>query len=173
MSSEETHRLDAGTIAALYVEFSDELRAFLLGVLRDSDRAAEALQATFVKVAEAGHTARKDSFKGWLFKVALNEALGIKRRLQRDARLVARPVWQRTDVHERPDETAVRRESIEQVRLRLNELPEELRQIVELRIFSDLTFARIADELKLPLGTVLTRMRTALKRLAARFPDES
>lgn len=172
MSVDDPDRLDPNAIAALYVEFADEVRAFLLGVLRNPDLAAEALQATFVKVLEAGHTARQESFRGWLFKVALNEALGIRRKQQRDARLTAKPVWQPSEVHDRPDETAVRRETIEQVRRQLHDLPDELREVVRLRIFEDLTFARIADELNLPLGTVLTRMRTALKKLAQRIRDE-
>ena len=67
-------RLDPAVVAGLYEEYGGELRAFLTGVLRDSGLAADALQSTFVKAVERGHTAQADSLKGWLFRVAYHEA---------------------------------------------------------------------------------------------------
>lgn len=165
--TESSEPLDSA--ALLYAEHSDELRTFLLGVLRNPDLAAEALQATFVKVLEFSQTAKPETFKGWLFKVALNEALGIKRLQKRDRQLTEKPVWRPSETHKQPDETVLHQETIEQVRGQLQQLSPELREIVHLRIFEDLTFAAIADKLNLPLGTVLTRMRTALKKLSERL----
>ena len=73
-------RIDPTVVAALYVQHADELRAFLLGVLRDGHLAADVLQATFVKAIEQGHTAHEESLKSWLFQVAYREALLVKRR---------------------------------------------------------------------------------------------
>lgn len=165
--TESSEPLDS--VALLYAEHSRELRIFLLGVLRDPDLAAEALQATFVKVLEFSQTANPETFKGWLFKVALNEALGIKRLQKRDRQLTEKPVWRPSETHNQPDETVLHQETIEQVRGQLQKLAPELREVVHLRIFEDLTFAAIADKLNLPLGTVLTRMRTALKKLSERL----
>ena len=158
--------------AVHYAEHSDELRSFLLGVLRDPDLTAEALQATFVKVLEHSHQARPESFKGWLFKVALNEALGLKRRQKRDAKLKDKPVWKPIETDDRPDETILHRETLDRVRQNLKTLPPEQYEVVHLRIFEDLKFAEIAEKLKLPLGTVLTRMRLALKTLQLRLKSE-
>jgi RNA polymerase sigma-70 factor (ECF subfamily) len=44
-------------------------------------------------------------------------------------------------------------------------LPETLREVVTLRLSTDLKFQEIADLLELPLGTVLSRMHTAMNRL--------
>jgi RNA polymerase sigma-70 factor (ECF subfamily) len=165
--TESSEPLDSA--ALLYAEHSHELRTFLLGVLRDPDLAAEALQGTFVKVLEFSQTANPETFKGWLFKVALNEALGIKRLQKRDRQLTEKPVWRPSETHNQPDERLLHRETIEQVRGQLHQLSPELREVVHLRIFEDLTFAAIADKLNLPLGTVLTRMRTALKKLSERL----
>jgi RNA polymerase sigma factor (sigma-70 family) len=165
--TESSEPLDSA--ALLYAEHSGELRTFLLGVLRDPDLAAEALQATFVKVLEFSQTAKPETFKGWLFKVALHEALGIRRRQKRDRQLTHKPVWRPSEIHDQPDETVLHRETIEQVRGQLQQLSPELQEVVHLRIFEDLTFAAIADKLQLPLGTVLTRMRTALKKLSERL----
>ncbi len=44
-------------------------------------------------------------------------------------------------------------------------LPADQLQVVQLRIYEEQTFQEIARRLELPLGTVLTRMRLALKKL--------
>ncbi|MCA9247413.1 MAG: hypothetical protein KDA42_09870, partial [Planctomycetales bacterium] len=52
------------------------------------------------------------------------------------------------------------------------ELPSEQREVVRMRIYEEKKFAEIAAELELPLGTVLTRMRLALKKLEAALGQE-
>ena len=64
-----------------------------------------------------------------------------------------------------PWEEAIRDEEAAAVRRALATLPFEQRQVVEARIQRGQTFAAIAAELGLPLGTVLTRMRLALAKL--------
>ena len=63
---------------------------------------------------------------------------------------------------------AMQAESAEQLKKALKELPESWQQIVSLRIYENLTFQQIADQLDIPLGTALTRMRRALERLKKR-----
>ena len=169
MTGPEEGRLDPAVVAALYEEYGGELRAFLTGVLRDSDLAGEALQATFAKVIERGHTARKDSLKGWLFRVSYHEAMAIRRRQQLQKKSQRRLAWNFEQSGPSPEETVVRWEQVERVRAAVNNLPPEQRQVVHLRIYDEKTFAVIADELGLPLGTVLTRMRLALRKLARTF----
>jgi RNA polymerase sigma-70 factor (ECF subfamily) len=57
------------------------------------------------------------------------------------------------------------------VRAALARLPEQLQTVVRLRIHDNLTFAEIAARLEIPLGTALTRMRTALAKLKAVLTD--
>ena len=66
---------------------------------------------------------------------------------------------------EQSETSALRQESIEQVRKAIDQLSPEQQQVVRLRIYEDRKFAEIADELAIPLGTVLTRMRAATQKL--------
>jgi RNA polymerase sigma-70 factor (ECF subfamily) len=172
LTGSDDGRLDPSVVAALYVKHADELRAFLTGVLRDGELAGEALQATFAKAVEQGHTARQESLKGWLFRVAYNEAMGIRRRQQTQKRIYNKLAWNQNASSHSPEETVVRWEQVELVRAALKILPDEQQQVVRMRIYDEKTFQVIADELNLPLGTVLTRMRLALKKLAACFDSE-
>ena len=58
---------------------------------------------------------------------------------------------------------------MEVVRQAIDELPEAQRQIVCLRIYDEKTFAEIAEELQIPLGTALSRMRAAVSKLKERL----
>lgn len=158
-------RIDPALVAALYKEHGEELRAFLTGVLRDRDQAEEALQASFAKTVEAGHTARQESLKGWLFRVAYHEALALRRKRKRQQDSLQKLSHAPRKAVGTPEEDVARRELVAEVRAALNLLPAEQREIVCERIYHQKTFAVIAEERQLPLGTVLTRMRLAMQKL--------
>lgn len=169
----EGERLHPDVVAALYSEHAVELRSFLTGVLRDADLAGDVLQAAFTKAVEVGHTSQEESRKAWLFRVAFNEAMQIKRRgriHERSTRQLAR-IREEHDSGRAEDE-AFRSEDVARVRQALDVLPEAQRQVVRMRIYEEKTFAVIAEELGCPLGTVLTRMRLAMGKLAGRLSDE-
>lgn len=161
----ESSTVDAARIAALYVEFGAELRRFILGVVRDPELASDVLQATFTKAFELGHTARPSSIKGWLFRVALNEALANRRRRALGEHAIRRRGASPSRTGERPDDNLLRRETVERVRAVLATLPDEQRRVVRMRIYEEKTFAEIAQEIGAPIGTVLTRMRLAQEKL--------
>jgi RNA polymerase sigma factor (sigma-70 family) len=168
--------LNTEQVAALYLQHSEELRCFLVGLLRDSQLAADVLQATFVKMVERGGDTQEESRKAWLFRVAYHEAMAIRRR-DAGEKVVKRIAEDGGPSHDPargiPEDSLIRHESVERVREALEGLPPDQRQIVRMRIYEEKTFAEIADELRIPLGTALGRMRSALIKLRARLADES
>jgi RNA polymerase sigma factor (sigma-70 family) len=173
VSSADDVRIDPAVVAAHYVRHADELRYFLLGVLRDAELAQEALQAAFAKAVELGHTVEELTFKGWLFRVAFHEALAIRRRAatrERATRKLAEAAASNDDPHrDLPENHVSRWETVAAVREALQQLPDEQQQVVRMRIYEQKRFAQIAEELQLPLGTVLSRMHLALKKLRVRL----
>lgn len=170
----DTGRLDPARVEELYCQFEAELRAFLLGVLRDRVRMEEALQCTFRRCLESGHTARPETLRGWLFRVAMNEALGIKRRDAAEQRGIERyrqsVLEQENDVGDFDGiDSLVLREEVERLKVELECLPAEQRAVIVCRVYEGKTFAVIADEQQVPLGTVLTRMRLGMARLVSRM----
>lgn len=166
---------ESDRIGALFVRHGDELRRFVLGLLGDADLAADVVQSTFLKAVEDGGAARAESPKAWLFRVAYREAITARRRrtardgaLRRLADLLPGP----TRSTPQPVEGLIQAERIEAVRQALERLPGDQARVVRARIHDDRTFAEIARDLKLPIGTVLTRMRRALARLRAAIDDD-
>lgn len=171
MPTEGEEKLDPAVVAELYLKYAEELRAFLIGVLRNRELAGEALQATFTKAMESGHTARQETQKGWLFRVAFHEAMAFKRRHKVQEKAYWKLAGDQKEVGRPAEDHLVRWEQVDRVRVALADLPPEQQVIVNKRIYEEKTFAVIAAELNLPLGTVLTRMRLALKKLQQKFHE--
>jgi RNA polymerase sigma-70 factor (ECF subfamily) len=68
-----------------------------------------------------------------------------------------------------PARVAEGRERTAAVKLAVNSLPTDLRQVVVMKEFEELTFREIADVLDLPLSTVKSRLYTAMKQLQMRL----
>jgi RNA polymerase sigma-70 factor (ECF subfamily) len=169
----QTERIDIAAVEALYQQHAAGIHAFLRGVLKDADLAAEVLQSTFARAIERAHTARPENIRGWLYRVALNEALAVRRRQKTHDRSLRCLGGGAVREQETPEDSACRQETAATVRRALERLPAEQRQVVRMRIYDEMTFAAIAEDLKLPLGTILTRMRLALKKLALHLPTEA
>ena len=174
--SSNPNSIDRSNVQSVYDQHAASLQRFLLGILRDEATTADALQTTFIRLLEKGHLVnQQDSIKSWLFRVAFNEAMLIRRR-ESIGRKHAEGVAWRFQQHAGPDKGnderlsqsvhyAIQQEDIQQVQAALKRLPDAQRIVVEKRIYEGLKFREIADQLDEPLGTVLARMQAGLKKL--------
>jgi RNA polymerase sigma-70 factor (ECF subfamily) len=97
--------------------------------------------------------------------------MAFRRRQAVGDKVVRRAAWTREVAARGADEPVIRFESVEAVRQAIAELPAEQQQIVRMRIYDEKTFAVISQELQIPLGTALGRMRTALQRLRKQLEE--
>lgn len=175
-SKPEPPLLGTERVQAIYSEHCLALERFLVGVLRDEAAAADALQTTFTRLIEKGHLVQQqDSMQSWLFRVAFNEAMLIRRKETTSKKHAENVAWKfqgqlgaDRGVDHRLSQSvhhAIQQEDIKQVRAALNQLPLPQRVVVKKRIYEGLKFREIADELNVPLGTVLARMQAGLKKL--------
>jgi RNA polymerase sigma-70 factor (ECF subfamily) len=165
-------QLDPAEIAELYLKYSDALSRFLRGVLRDPLLAHDVLQSTFTKLVELGHTTREGSRKAWLFQVAYREAMAVRRRQMTGQRVLQQVARTQPETCQTGEDALIRGETIQRVRDALRDLPETQQQVVRMRVYEEKSFAQIARELGIPLGTALGRMRSALTKLRQILPGE-
>ena len=175
LTSSSNKRLDSESVQAAYRLHVGALERFLLGVLKDRNLVSDTLQISFARLLEKGGEIEVGSIRSWLFRVAYNEAMLIHRKQKVDQRARDTMAWKApvADWENEGLSSLLKQERAEQVRQALGSLPEKQRQIVELRIRDGLKFAQIAEQLELPLGTVLTRMRSGLKKLKEHLTDEN
>ena len=168
--------LSTEQIEAVYQEHAFALERFLIGVLRDTELVGDVMQSTFVVLMEKGSSVKQMSaVKSWLFRVAYNEAMLVKRRQSVSRKHKERVAWRNTMTQTPAVQTVsllMDQERVEMVQRALEKLSEDQQLVVRKRIFEGLKFREIADELGIPLGTVLARMHSSLKKLKPFFDIE-
>jgi RNA polymerase sigma factor (sigma-70 family) len=164
-------RGDPEVVEQLYATYGDQLRPFLVGLLRDHAAADEALQQTFQQALKQGGDVDPQRWKSWLFQVAYNEAMAVRRRRQIDLRALQQIARTAPQYGLPAFADAMRAEQLERLRSAIEQLPPDQQTVVHRRIETEQTFQQIADELQVPLGTILTRMRLALSKLRTALQD--
>ncbi len=174
MTTGHDGKLDPEIVHQLFETYVRELRAFLTGVLRDHDLVEDVIQLTFSKALQSGGQSKEETRKGWLFRVAYHEAMGLIRRNNIHKKSLTN-LSQTTSTYwtETPEQQLLDRENIKEIRMALENLPENQQAVVIARIYEGKTYNEIAQELGLPLGTVLTRMRIAIKTLSKQIENPS
>ena len=162
MDSEVLGRFRAGdeeAVKAVYNRFSGAVYALSLAILRDPGRAADATQQTFVKAWRSAASYDPDrEFAPWVYSIARRTAIDIYRKEKRRV-----PSDKVDAVAEGPSMERVW--EVFQVRLAVDQLTDEERQVVAMSHFEGLTHAEIAERLDIPLGTVKSRSHRAHRHL--------
>ncbi len=136
-------------------------------MLGDEASAEDAVQEAFMLLAVKCQAIPTDQRRGWLVRTVQNHALNLRRSQQRHLHVQQQLKEQREEyaVDSANHEHLERAEDLKRLRVALDQLPEAQQLIVRLRLHENLSFQQIAEQLKLPLGTVLSRMRLAVEKL--------
>ena len=165
---------DAEAFGELVRRWERRIFALTYGMLGREEDARDATQETFLAAFRNLRGFRGEAkVSSWLHRIAVNQCISRQRRAkvrsesaldeQDDAGSFAAPV------SESPVHVVEGRQETLAVRRAINSLPIELRQIVVMKEFEELTFREISDALDLPLSTVKSRLYTALKQLQMRL----
>ena len=137
--------------------------------------AEDVVQEAFMSLWRSGarYDRRRGSVRNWVLGVVHNRAIDAFRRgLVRESRNVSdEGIADRLPAAERTDVEVARREEARDVRLALDELPAEQRQVIELAYFGGFTHVQISEMLELPAGTVKGRMRLGLTKMRMALGD--
>ncbi len=165
-------RGDRAAFAELYDACADRVHRYLVVRLGSRADADDVLQETFVNLARAAEKlAAVENLEAYVFASARNEAIRLVERRAREGRLRASPLAE-AQFREAADADLEGRERAEWVATMLARLDPEGREVVELKIYSGLTFREIAEVTGLPQGTVATRYRSALETMRGRMAKE-
>ncbi|MBN2578959.1 MAG: sigma-70 family RNA polymerase sigma factor [Pirellulales bacterium] len=171
---------DRQAFGELVRRFEKELFGYLRHYLGDAEMAEDVFQQTFLQVhlkCDQFEEGRK--VRPWLYTVATNQAIDYQRRNRRHRaasldRRSARDVKGESgaliemlgDSEDGPGAEAEAAEQVEQLRRAVDELPEMTRQVVTLVYFQGLKYREAADILGIPVGTVKSRLHTAIQKLS-------
>ena len=167
---------DREAFGTIVKRWERKIFALCFGMLGREDDASDAAQETFIAAYRNLKNFRGDAkVSSWLHRIAVNQCLTTKRRQKSRAEdlideengseerfFVASPLSS-------PGRSAEKVERMKLVRQAVGALPTDLKQVVVMKEFEEMTFQEISETLEIPLSTVKSRLYTALKQLRMRL----
>jgi RNA polymerase sigma-70 factor (ECF subfamily) len=170
---------DEGAFQELVGQYKDSVYAFLRRFLNDRDLVDDVFQDTFMQLYVSRDTFDQSKpLRPWLFTIAANKAKDALRRKQRvdftnlgsmfdSEEHSLEDVLNTLDHDDRmPYDDLIREETAAQVKRVIARMPARLHEILILAYFHKLPYAEIAGILGIPVGTVKSRLHTAVTRFA-------
>jgi len=175
----KTH--DDSFLEELVKRYEYDLYHYLRHFLGDPQLAEDVFQSTFLQVyLKSSQYEIGRRFRPWLYMIATNQAIDLQRRnkhykhtsLEKNVQgacdeldgislLEILPGNSPT-----PEEQLVDLEKKKEIHTYVNQLPEALQQVVQLVYYEGIKYREVAQILQIPVGTVKSRLHTAVKRLA-------
>jgi RNA polymerase sigma-70 factor (ECF subfamily) len=155
--------------------YKHSLYAFLRRFVNQQDIVEDVFQETFLQLytsRESFDTERP--LRPWLFTIAANKAKDALRKIQRQATMSLGTMADAGDVSQddvvniltsyetTPEEEVSKDETAVRVRQIITDMPDNLREILLLAYFEQFSYKHIAQILSIPIGTVKSRLHTAV-----------
>jgi RNA polymerase sigma-70 factor (ECF subfamily) len=154
-----------------------KIYALAYGILGSVEDARDASQETFIAAYRNLQGFRGEAkVSSWLHRIAVNQCISRQRRARVRAETGLEDEVESsgegllsTRAGDSPARASESKQRAEAVRRAVASLPQELREVVLMKEFEELTFQEIADALQVPLSTVKSRLYTALRQLRLRL----
>jgi RNA polymerase sigma-70 factor, ECF subfamily len=142
------------------------MRRFAMSLARSPDIADDLVQSACERALASADTFQQGTrFDAWMFRIIRNLWID---RIRRD-----RTAGPQEDIDERPDLVGVSGEQVVEARLTMRSvgeaielLPDEQREVLWLTCVEDIPYREVAEMLDVPIGTVMSRLSRARKKLA-------
>jgi len=154
-------------MARLFDRHSKLVYSVALRVLRDPAAAEDVLQEIFMQIwrTPPNFIEARGSLGGWLAIVSRNRSIDFLRKKRPTESVEDVPLASPYDLAKEAEQNLM----LERVRILVAELPDEQRKALEMAFFEGLTHSEIAKKTECPLGTVKTRIRSAVQTLGKAF----
>ena len=176
---------DSHALEVLIQRYEAPLFNYLFRYLGNREAAEDVFQASFLQVySKSDQFDPSKKFKPWLYTVATNQAIDYQRRNHRKTTISLDVSYGGEDdessgslqeilesAEKDPSFSMDSAEQAQLVRDAVNELPDILRETVNLVYFEDLKYKDAADILGVPVGTVKSRLHAAMKKLAEKLAE--
>ncbi len=167
---------DRDAFTRLFEHFAPLLKGFLMkGSNIGHEMAEELAQEAMIKVWRRADSfnSRKSSASTWIYTIARNCRIDwVRREIRRQRDIHADDLYEPGD--DNPSQISLAQiRNQRTVRESLDALPQEQVEVISKIYFEGKTHSEVSEELSLPLGTVKSRIRLALKRLNVQLESEA
>ncbi|WP_242919805.1 RNA polymerase sigma factor [Pontibacter liquoris] len=163
---------DTSAMSVLYDMYSATLYGVVLQIVRIEETAEDVLQEAFLKIWNSfeHYDASKGRLFTWMINICRNQAIDSIRSKQHRVSNLTQDIT--TNVHASLSAVAFKPEHVGVYDMIENLNPEQ-KQVIDLMYFEGFTQSEIAEAYNIPLGTVKTRARSAVKSLSKFFKDRA
>jgi RNA polymerase sigma-70 factor (ECF subfamily) len=159
---------DHEAFGEIYDRYSARAYRIALGICRDTGRAQDAVQESFISVwrSSRSYEPGRGALGSWLLTVTRHRALDVARaHATHSARRSSEEQLDSVAGTGQVAEDVIKQAQTSHLKTLLHRLPEAQREVITLAYYGQLTHAQIADHLDLPPGTVKGRIRLGLEKL--------
>ncbi|MGD9110613.1 MAG: sigma-70 family RNA polymerase sigma factor [Phycisphaerales bacterium] len=173
---------DEDAFRKIVSRYKNGLYGFLRRFLNRSDLIEDVFQETFLQLFTSHESFDPNRpLRPWLFTIAANKAKDALRKQQRTSAVTIGTISEGEDVSfndvlnslssydKRPYEGLEKGEAAEQVREIIANMPQTAREILILAYFNKFSYKQMAQILSIPIGTVKSRLHTAVARFAKEY----
>lgn len=171
---------DSDAFGEIVRRWERKIFALCYGMLGREDEARDATQESFISAyRNLGNFRGEAKVSSWLHRIAVNQCLTKKRRFKTRSETYiddednAEERYFVAPAERSPARTIEQTERLHYVRNAVNTLPAELKQVIVMKEFEELTFQQMSEILEIPLSTVKSRLYTALKQLRMKLEKVS
>ena len=172
---DKTIQGDKEAFGLLVSKYQDRLFNTMFHIAGGAENAYDVVQETFLQAyLRIGTFRRTSRFYTWIYRIAFNVAMGIKRKQKPVAVFSQSRTSGMEEIDSKessPDELLLTEENVEMVQQSIAKLDDEFRAVIVLREIEDLSYEQISEILEIPLGTVRSRLhrgRALLKEILLR-----
>ena len=162
---------DSAALSILYKNYSANLYDVILPIVKCKETAEDALQETFIKawVTSASYNSTKGMLRTWLLKIAHNEATDVAgtphHRMSQEINQTRFTLKHTAHYSFKPEYIGVKALT--------DALKPEQKAVVDMMYFGGYSQSEVARELRIPLGTVKTRSRSAMQTLRRLYAPQA
>ena len=161
-------------LESLFADAHGELLGTLFYCVGNLEDAHDSLQETFLKCwRNRDQIDSVENLRAWVFRIALNTGRDCRKAAWSRRRQSIAEEPEMLSSADSPEMRLIRDEQLLALRLQVENLRDEERDVFLLRQNGELTYEQIAEAMSLPLGTVKTRMRSAIRQLRQAVGDQS
>lgn len=163
---------DKAAFATLFDAYASRIKYSLIKNGSNAELAEELAQEALLTVWRKARyfSTERGSASAWIFTIARNLRIDQQRRDRRAQLYAMTNEFEDVDP-DRPDELVNAAEHAKRVRLAMRELPDEQLEVVRCSFVEGVAHSEIAERLDLPLGTVKSRLRLAMRRMRKSLED--
>lgn len=154
-------RDDPAYFARLYDQYATDVLRVCYFYLSDREKAEDVCQDVFVRLMTTHPVLQPGREKSWLLKVALNRCRDLWRGAWLKRVILGGPTFELIPA---PDEFS-RRDDQQAMMAAINQLPATFKEVILLHYYQGMNIAEIAQMLKLPEGTISSRLSRGRKKL--------